>query len=47
MNGSLLHVYNGENIREGVDVSTLSGGMYILKIFDKAGNPVAAHKFVK
>ncbi len=46
VNGSLLHVYNGENIREGVDVSTLSGGMYILKISDKGGNPLAAHKFV-
>jgi len=47
LRGSFLQSFDKQSIQKGIDISNLTNGLYILKIYDNLGNPVALHKFIK
>lgn len=47
INGLSLKTYNINQIKQGVDISTLAQGVYIVKMIDQVGNQVAVQKIIK
>jgi len=47
INGSLLKIYSINQIKQGVDISTLTQGVYVVKMIDQRGNQIAVQKIIK
>ena len=47
LNGKRMNTFNSYELNYGSDVSTISKGLYILKIYDKDGTTLSVNKLIK